>query len=157
MIFLVRHGETAGNASRVIQFPETALSPRGIAQAERLAERLALQGVARILASDYARAQMTALPVQRATGVPLELVPGLRERNFGDLRGTAYADLEVDPFAPGYTPPAARAGRISTPGSTRPGPGSVPQRRRRAATSWWSPTVSSATPWPSGTSTSRTA
>ena len=109
MIFLVRHGETAGNASRVIQFPETALSPRGIAQAKRLAERLALQGVARILASDYARAQMTALPVQRATGVSLELDPGLRERNFGDLRGTAYADLEVDPFAPGYTPPGGES------------------------------------------------
>jgi probable phosphoglycerate mutase len=40
-----------------------------------------------------------------ATGVALELDPDLRERNFGDLRGTAYADLDVDPFAPGYVPP----------------------------------------------------
>ena len=28
MILLVRHGETAGNASRVIQFPDTPLSER---------------------------------------------------------------------------------------------------------------------------------
>src|SRR5262249_15750395 len=30
---------------------------------------------------------------------------GLQERNFGDLRGRAYADLGVDLFAPGYEPP----------------------------------------------------
>ena len=104
-IVLVRHGETPGNAARVLQMPDTPLSPRGVAQAERLADRLAVRAVSRIVSSDYARAQMTAAPLQVATGVALELDPDLRERNFGDLRGTAYADLEVDPFAPGYVPP----------------------------------------------------
>src|SRR5204862_339828 len=32
-IFLVRHGETTGNASRVVQHPDNPLSPRGLAQA----------------------------------------------------------------------------------------------------------------------------
>jgi len=104
-IVLVRHGETPGNAARVLQMPDTPLSPRGVAQAERLADRLAARAVSRILSSDYTRAQMTAAPLQAATGVALELDPDLRERNFGDLRGTAYADLEVDPFAPDYVPP----------------------------------------------------
>jgi probable phosphoglycerate mutase len=104
-IVLVRHGETPGNAARVIQRPETPLSPRGVAQAQRLADRLAAWAVSTILSSDYARARMTAAALQAATGVPLELDPDLRERNFGDLRGTAYADLDVDPFAPGYVPP----------------------------------------------------
>lgn len=104
-IVLVRHGETPGNAARVIQRPDTPLSPRGVAQAERLADRLAAWAVSTILSSDYARARMTAATLQAATGVALELDPDLRERNFGDLRGIAYADLDVDPFAPGYVPP----------------------------------------------------
>lgn len=109
MILLIRHGETGGNASRVIQFPETPLSERGIAQAERLATRLSELSVARILVSDYERAQMTAAPVARVSGAPLHVEPLLRERNLGDLRGRAYADLGFDPFAPGYVPPGGES------------------------------------------------
>ena len=108
-ILLVRHGETEGNRLRVLQQPETPLSDRGKAQAQRLGERLAAQGVAAILASDYARARMTAEAVRSATGAPLELDAGLRERNFGALRGRAYADLDVDPFAVGYSPPGGES------------------------------------------------
>ena len=108
-ILLVRHGETAGNAGRVIQVPETPLSERGIAQAERLAARLATFDIGLILTSDYARAQMTAASVATATGAPLELDARLQERNFGDLRGTPYADLDFDPFAPGYVPPGGES------------------------------------------------
>ena len=48
---------------------------------------------------------MTAEPLRRVTGAPLGFDPLLQERNFGDLRGTAYADLGFDIFAPGYAPP----------------------------------------------------
>jgi len=109
MIILVRHGETSGNASRVIQFPETALSERGLSQAERLGPRLAELGVAHILVSDYERAQMTAAPARRLSGATLELDPLLRERNLGDLRGRAYNDLGFDPFAEGYEPPGGES------------------------------------------------
>ena len=51
-IFVVRHGETPGNAARVVQTPETPLSARGALQAERLARRLADAGIGHILASD---------------------------------------------------------------------------------------------------------
>ena len=37
-IYLVRHGETASNAARVVQTPEVPLSPRGEDQARRLSE-----------------------------------------------------------------------------------------------------------------------
>lgn len=104
-ILLARHGETDSNAARVVQLPDAPLSARGVAQAVRLAERLAKLGVAAILASDYARARMTAERVQAATGAPLEILPGLRERNLGDLRGRAYAEIGFDIFAPGYAPP----------------------------------------------------
>ena len=105
MIFLIRHGETLGNASRIVQLPDSPLSPRGVAQAERLARRLAAEGVAQILSSDFARAVTTAQALQRATGAPLAYEPLLEERSFGDLRGRAYADLGFDMFAPDYVPP----------------------------------------------------
>src|SRR5438552_3210686 len=105
-IVLVRHGETAGNAQRVLQHPETPLSERGFAQARRVAQRLARTRITEIAASDYARALTTAELIRDACGVPLAIDPELRERNFGDLRGRAYAELGFDPFAPDYVPPA---------------------------------------------------
>ena len=104
-ILLVRHGETASNAARVLQTPDIPLSAHGIAQADRLALRLAKLGVAAIVSSDYARARMTAERIAAATGAPIEIWPELRERNFGTLRGRAYAELGFDPFAPDYAPP----------------------------------------------------
>ena len=108
-IVLVRHGETASNAQRVLQHPDTPLSERGLAQARRVAERLARTRVAEIVASDYARALTTAELIRDASGAPLAIETELRERNFGDLRGRAYADLGFDPFAPGYVPPAGES------------------------------------------------
>jgi probable phosphoglycerate mutase len=104
-IFLIRHGETVGNASRIVQLPDSPLSPRGVAQAERLAHRLAHEGIARIVSSDLARAKTTAEHLQRVTGAPLTFDPLLHERNFGDIRGTAYAELGFDMFEPDYAPP----------------------------------------------------
>ena len=104
-IFLIRHGETVGNATRVVQHPDNPLSPRGLAQAERLARRLAGRGIAHIVASDFARAAATADALHRVLGVPLTFEPLLQERSFGDLRGTPYTELGVDMFAPGYAPP----------------------------------------------------
>lgn len=105
-ILLARHGETDSNAARVVQLPDAPLSARGLAQAGKLAERLAKLGVAAIVSSDYARARTTAERVREATGAPLEILPGLRERNLGDLRGRAYAEFDFDIFAPDYAPPA---------------------------------------------------
>lgn len=105
MILLVRHGETPSNAARVVQTPDTPLSPRGLEQARRLAARLASLSVVRILASDLARAVQTAEPVREATRAELELEPLLQERNFGDVRGTPYSELGVDLFAPDFAPP----------------------------------------------------
>lgn len=103
-IFLIRHGETAGNAGRIVQRPEIPLSPRGEAQAEALARRLAREGVERIVSSDLARAVGTAERLRGATGAPLTFDPLLQERNFGDVRGTPYDDLGFDLFAPDFAP-----------------------------------------------------
>ncbi len=108
-IYLVRHGETAGNAARVFQTPDTPLSERGIAQAERVARRLAGCGVSLVLASDFARAEMTAARVRDVTGAAVELEPLLQERNFGEIRGTPYAELGFDLFAADYHPPGGES------------------------------------------------
>ena len=60
---------------------------------------------ARIVSSDLARAVGTAERLERATGAPLSFDPLLQERNFGDIRGTAYDDLGFELFAPDYAPP----------------------------------------------------
>ena len=104
-IFLVRHGETLGNASGIVQLPDSPLSPRGIAQAERLGRRLQAEGIAAILSSDFARAVTTAEHLRRATGAPVSYDPLLQERNFGDIRGTSRVELGFDMFAPEYAPP----------------------------------------------------
>jgi probable phosphoglycerate mutase len=111
-IYLIRHGETAHNAARVLQQPETPLSPRGVDQAERLARRLASAGIGRILASDYERAAMTAACLERATGAPIVPEPLLQERDFGALRGRPYNELGFDPFAADYAPPGGESWQV---------------------------------------------
>ena len=111
-IFLIRHGETEGNALRIVQRPDIPLSPRGVMQAERLARRLASERVVRIVSSDFARAAATAEHIQRAIGAPLSFEPLLQERNFGDLRGTPYAKLGFDMFEPDYAPPNGETWRV---------------------------------------------
>lgn len=104
-IYLVRHGETDYNVSRVLQLPDVGLSARGLEQADKLARRLAGEGISEILCSDLRRAVMTAERLQAATGAELRLSPLLRERDFGDIRGLPYDALGVDIFSREYEPP----------------------------------------------------
>lgn len=104
-IYVIRHGETALNAARIVQPPDTPLSQRGIAQAECVARRLATVGITHILSSNQQRALRTAEIIQQATGASLRIEPLLQERNYGDIRGRAYADLGVDILSPEYEPP----------------------------------------------------
>ena len=108
-IYIVRHGETDLNATHVVQLPTTPLSARGLAQAERVAERFVSCDVAQVLSSDFTRAAETAAAIAARTGAPTAHDPLLRERNFGDLCGTPYADLTLDIFAPAYEPPGGES------------------------------------------------
>src|SRR5215470_18539796 len=104
-ILLVRHGETAGNAARILQRADVPLNERGIRQAELLARRLFNHGLVHIVCSDLLRARMTAAPLAARSGIAVEESPLLQERNFGDLRGLPYAELTEDPFGPDVAPP----------------------------------------------------
>jgi broad specificity phosphatase PhoE len=112
-LLLIRHGETDMNTNRVVQFPDTPLGEHGLRQAERLGQSLRKRSIARVLTSDYARARVTAEHVARHTGAELLVLPRLRERNFGDIRGTSYADLgELDIFAPQFIPPGGESWEV---------------------------------------------
>src|SRR5262249_14949994 len=104
-IVIVRHGETDGNALRILQRADVPLNARGIHQAELLARRLSGQEFVHILCSDLPRARMTAAPLATRSGISVEESPLLQERNFGDLRGTAYDALPEDPFGLDFAPP----------------------------------------------------
>ena len=104
-IYLIRHGETIFNANRTVQFGDTPLSERGLEQARQLAEYMRNEPITSILSSDYERAHRTAEAVHHTTGVPLHIQTSLRERHFGDHRGTPFAQLKFDLFAADYHPP----------------------------------------------------
>jgi len=104
-LLLIRHGETELNAGRVVQFPDTPLGANGIAQAVRLGRHLATRDIGLVLTSDYRRARMTAGGIIAHTGAPWLEHESLRERNFGDFRGSAYAEHGVDIMAPDFVPP----------------------------------------------------
>ncbi len=104
-LLLIRHGETELNAGRVVQFPDTPLGANGIAQAMRLGQHLRTRNIGLVLSSDYRRARMTAGSVVAHCGAPLVEHATLRERNFGDFRGSAYADHGIDIMAPDVVPP----------------------------------------------------
>jgi broad specificity phosphatase PhoE len=104
-LLLIRHGETALNAARVMQPPDTPLSERGLAQAEALAQRLKTAGLAAIVASDLPRALQTAQAIARATGLPITTSALLHERNFGDWRGRPHASLGFDALTTDIAPP----------------------------------------------------
>ena len=104
-ILIVRHGETDGNAQRILQRADVPLNARGLRQADLLARRLSAEKFVHILCSDLARARMTAAPLAALSGIAVEESPLLQERNFGDLRGTPYDALGYDPFGPDVAPP----------------------------------------------------
>lgn len=104
-IYLIRHGQTNGNSDRIIQTPDTPLSELGQQQAKQLAQRFQNIPITKVICSDYLRTQQTAAPLHALNQSSFSLHPLLRERNFGDLRGKAYDDIDTDFFAEGYAPP----------------------------------------------------
>lgn len=103
-IYLIRHGQTAGNAERRVQTPDVPLNQEGLGQAAKLANRLEDAGIERVLSSDLTRARQTAEAVANSLGRQVELEPLLQERNFGDHRGMLYSEIGPDLFTDAYIP-----------------------------------------------------
>jgi broad specificity phosphatase PhoE len=95
-IILVRHGETNENHAQIVQHADVGLSQRGHQQAKLLATRLQSFNIQHIFCSDLMRTQQTSSHYLDINDVPISYTPWLRERNFGDLRGTPYAEVGYD-------------------------------------------------------------
>ena len=85
---LWRHGQTIWNVERRFQGQtDIPLDETGEAQADYAARRLATLRPDAIVSSDLIRAQSTAAPLARLTGLAVTLDKDLRERFGGDWEG----------------------------------------------------------------------
>ncbi len=76
---MVRHGETPFNAKSIHQPKEAELSPHGVHQAKKLAERFRSIDIDVILASPLQRAKQTAEIIQAVIKKPIRWTPLLVE------------------------------------------------------------------------------
>jgi broad specificity phosphatase PhoE len=91
---LWRHGQTTWNAEHRFQGQtDIPLDETGEAQAEQAARRLATLRPDALFSSDLARAQQTAAPLSRLTGLPVLLEKDLRERFGGDWEGLSDEEI----------------------------------------------------------------
>lgn len=124
---LVRHGRTVWHAeNRYAGVSDIPLDDVGRAQAGALGEWARHQGFDALVCSPVSRARATVAPVAAALGIEPEIVPGLREVDFGTAEGRTLSELRAeDPEAaaafvadpvghpfPGAEPPAAAAERV---------------------------------------------
>jgi probable phosphoglycerate mutase len=97
-LHLIRHGEAEINVRRVVggKRGDIGLTARGVAQAERLRDRLAgsLEIQAHVLvASPLPRARQTAEIVAPALGLPILLDDTLQEIDPGEADGLAFDEV----------------------------------------------------------------
>src|SRR3712207_3489162 len=87
-LLLVRHGESTGNVTRVLQGRDDPLTERGRGQARAIARHLAARGdVQAIYTSPLARAYETARIIGAAVGVEPEPREGFAEIDVGQAAG----------------------------------------------------------------------
>jgi broad specificity phosphatase PhoE len=93
-LILVRHGQSEGNASGVIQGRlDFGLSALGQHQARATAVRLASLRIDRIVTSPLARAAETARCIAEPHGIAIEPEPGLLEYDPGHVSGLTGAQI----------------------------------------------------------------
>ena len=93
-LLVLRHGETLDNAAEIWQGrKDSELSPIGLVQADRAAPVVAAYQPEVIVASDLARARVTAERVGAAAGMPVRLDARLREIDVGEWQGATTAEV----------------------------------------------------------------
>lgn len=92
-VTFVRHGESAGNASGLIDTstPGPVLTPLGQQQAQDVVGTLGDNNYDAIYASTMVRTQLTAAPMSQYLRLPIQVLPGLQEIEAGAFEGTPEA------------------------------------------------------------------
>lgn len=95
-LLVVRHGETDWNRQQRFQGQiDVPLNATGMAQAARVAERLAADRHDALFSSDLQRARETAAPLGAAWRMPPLALSGFREQNFGVLEGLDVPTIQA--------------------------------------------------------------
>ncbi|MBA3633142.1 MAG: histidine phosphatase family protein [Acidobacteria bacterium] len=96
-LYLVRHGQSAGNAEgRFGGHSPTPLSKLGREQAEITAKALAKERITAIYSSDLLRAVQTAEPLADILGLPIIKTSAFRERKVGVLEGKTFDESKTE-------------------------------------------------------------
>lgn len=98
-IYIVRHGQTEWNLLGKTQgHGNSDLTPKGIEQAELLADSMIKYPIDYIYSSDLGRAYQTAEIIGNKLNIEVEKTEALREMNFGTWEGRIIKDIiEEDP------------------------------------------------------------
>jgi broad specificity phosphatase PhoE len=98
-LFFVRHAAHDNVGSYLAGRMEgVGLGPDGLAQAQRLGERMRRENFAAIIASPRERTRQTALAISDAAGVgPVKIADELDEIDFGRWNGRSFEELNTDP------------------------------------------------------------
>ena len=113
-VFLARHARHDEVGTVLSGRSDIALNPAGIAEATRLAARLADVPLTAVCSSPRRRAWQTAEIVAARHRLPVTVADGLDEIDFGAWTGRSFAELGDDPAW--HTWNAAR-GQAATPSS----------------------------------------
>jgi alpha-ribazole phosphatase len=96
-LVLVRHAQTDESArGRCYGRLDVRLSPRGLRQAQALADALARLPLAAVYSSPLARALDTARPLATARGLEPSVLEALAELDFGEVEGLTYDEIEAE-------------------------------------------------------------
>jgi probable phosphoglycerate mutase len=108
--WFLRHGETDWNARNLSQgSSDIPLNANGLRQAEKAAAQLVGRGIETVFASPLARAERTAAIIAEHLGVPVAIVPDLREAAFGMREGQPMGEWFTAWVAGQATPESAES------------------------------------------------
>jgi probable phosphoglycerate mutase len=111
-LYVVTHPEATHHVEGLVGgWFDSRLTDRGMRQAQAIADRLRrmvpTNAVPELISSDLTRTVQTAEVVGRPWGVAPVLLPGLRERSFGEAEGRPQGWLDKR-----YTPPPPTGDRL---------------------------------------------
>ncbi|WP_200962123.1 histidine phosphatase family protein [Mycobacterium sp. Root265] len=93
-VTFVRHGQSAGNASGLIDTstPGPVLTPTGQTQSEAVVGKLGVNNYDGVYASTMQRTQLTATPLSKYLHLPIRVLPGVHEIEAGIFEGTPESE-----------------------------------------------------------------
>ncbi len=96
-IYLIRHGETDSNKKGILmgQRIDEPLNEVGIKQAQSVAQELLQHEFNTVFSSPQKRAFQTAQAIVRDRHVQILIREQLKERDFGDLTGKTWEEIDV--------------------------------------------------------------